>query len=185
MNTSTKIYLVDSPDSHANLLPLSFTRPVADFRVGITTIREKWEHFIPGNYNYYPVEYLREKFGDISDHNENALFISGSLIPDQNIADAINMLRPGEVLFKGETPLAYNATLANIINKEYKTLEFPGEPRIIKYVFDIFRLNPTLITEDFHRLTSGRNSQPLSDSNRVIGDFTDEEGRPHRRGCHN
>ena len=40
MNTSTKIYLVDSPDSHANLLPLSFTRPVADFRVGITTIRE-------------------------------------------------------------------------------------------------------------------------------------------------
>ena len=178
MNTSTKIYLVDSPDSHANLLPLSFTRPVADFRVGITTIREKWEHFIPGNYNYYPVEYLREKFGDISDHNENALFITGSLIPDQKIADAINMLRPGEALFKGEIPLAYNATLANIINKEYKTLEFPGEPRIIKYVVDIFRLNPTLITEDFHRLTSGRKSQPLSDSNRVIGDFTDEEGRP-------
>lgn len=177
MNNPTTIYLVDSPDSHENLLPLSFTRPVADFRLGITTIREKWEHFIPGRYNYYPVEYLREKFGDVTDPDEEALFITGALIPDKDIADAIQNLKPGEALFKGDTPLALHGTLNNILNKEYAAIEYPGDPRIVRYVFDIFLLNPALITEDFHRLTAGRKSQPLSDSNRVIGDFTDAEGR--------
>ncbi len=44
-------------------MPLSFTRPVADFRIGITTIKEKWEALFPARYSYYPVEYLREKYG--------------------------------------------------------------------------------------------------------------------------
>ena len=57
------IYLFDSQKSHENLLPLSFTRPVADFRIGITTIKEKWEALFPARYSYYPVEYLREKYG--------------------------------------------------------------------------------------------------------------------------
>lgn len=171
------IYLVDAPDSHENLLPLSFTRPVADFRIGISTIREKWEQHIPGIYNYLPVDYLREKFGDVSNPDAEAIFITGALIPDKEVADAILSMQPGEALCKNDTLLAFRGILSHLINKEYKTLEYPGQPRIIKYVFDIFRLNPEMIAEDFHRLTAGRKSQPLSDSNRVIGDFTDSEGR--------
>lgn len=178
MNIPTTIYLVDTPDSHENLLPLSFTRPVADFRVGITTIRQKWEDLLPGSYNYYPVEYLREKFGDVSDPDADALFITGALLPDPELIAAISNLLPGHALFKKDIPLAYHGTLNNIINKEWESIQYEGEPRIITYVFDIFLLNPQMIKEDFRRLTHGRVSRPLSDSNRVIGNFIDEEGNP-------
>lgn len=178
MNAPTTIYLVDAPDSHENLLPLSFTRPVADFRVGITTIRDKWEDMLPGKYNYYPVEYLRQKFGDVTDPDADALFITGALIPDPSLAEAIAVLAPGEALIKEDTPLAYHGSLNSMLEKAWTKVEYPGNPRLIKYVFDIFLLNPYIIKEDFYRLTRGRTSQPLSDSNRVIGDFTDENGCP-------
>ena len=44
-----------------NLYPLSLTRPISDFRVGILTIKEKWEFY----YNHVSVkteEYLKESF---------------------------------------------------------------------------------------------------------------------------
>lgn len=63
-----KIALFDNPDDHYDLLPLSFTRPICDFRVGITTIREKWESFLPdADIFALPVEYLRERFGQPDD----------------------------------------------------------------------------------------------------------------------
>lgn len=178
MTTQTNIYLVDTPDSHENLLPLSFTRPVADFRIGITTIREKWESFLPGCYNYLPVEYLREKFGNIENPDDVAIFITGALIPDTSLAEAIASLQPGEMLKKGTDLLAFHGTFKSILNKEWTEKDYPGNPRLINYVFDVFLLNPVLIKEDFLRITKGRKSMPLSDSNRVIGNFTDEEGNP-------
>lgn len=177
MNILKLIYLVDTPDSHENLLPLSFTRPVADFRVGITTIRRKWEDMLPGCYNYYPVDYLREKFGTVKDPDADALFITGALIPDKDVVDAIVTLLPGKALFKDSNLLAFHGNLNSFNNKEWEILQYQGEPRILRYVFDIFLLNPDIIKEDFFRLTNGRRSKPLSDTNKVIGNFTDSEGR--------
>ena len=51
-----KVVLFDTEENYQNLLPLSYTRPVAAFRIGIVTIREKWEHFLPGDYSFYPKE---------------------------------------------------------------------------------------------------------------------------------
>lgn len=172
------IYLADTPESHENLLPLSFTRPVAEFRVGITTIREKWEAHLPGNYNYLPVDYLRSKYGSEDSPEESpALFIKGALLPDKTLVDAIFSLRQGDALFHNGTLLAFYGGMSPYINKVWKVMEYDREPRIIKYTFDVFRLNPTLIAEDFFRLTDGRKSAPLSSSNKVIGEFTNEEGK--------
>ena len=57
-----KIILRDSRETHLNLLPLTYTRPVADLIVGINTIRQKWQMYLPGDYSYDVEEYLREKF---------------------------------------------------------------------------------------------------------------------------
>ncbi len=59
------IILFDDVNVKKNLLPMSFTRPLADFRVGITTIREKWERLIPGNYSYLTSDYLQAKFPNV------------------------------------------------------------------------------------------------------------------------
>ena len=69
-----KVVLFDTEENYQNLLPLSYTRPVAAFRIGIVTIREKWEHFLPGDYSFYPKEYLREKFPMECADDEEAWF---------------------------------------------------------------------------------------------------------------
>ena len=45
MTDSSNIVLFDGA-YHQKLKPLTFTRPVADLRVGILKIREKWELFL-------------------------------------------------------------------------------------------------------------------------------------------
>lgn len=177
MQTLETVYLFDSHESHENLLPLSFTRPVADFRVGITTIREKWQALLPASYRYLPVEYLREKFGDVHEPDEQACFIAGALLPDRDTVGEILALKPGEALLAGGSPVAFRGSWAAFSRGEWTAKEFSKDPDLVRHTFDVFLLNPKWIEADFFRLTAGRVSAPLDDSNRVIGDFTDSEGR--------
>ncbi len=172
------IYLFDSHESHENLLPLSFTRPVADFRLGLVTIKEKWMAFIAADYHYLPVDYLREKFGDGPHDDYEHIFIAGSLLPDHATAEAVMSLAPGQALLDGETPLAFHGSYNDFIAQNWDVKRCDEEFRIIRYVFDVFRQNYTEINNDYFRIIAGRKSCPLSDSNRIIGNITDEQGRP-------
>jgi UDP-N-acetylglucosamine diphosphorylase/glucosamine-1-phosphate N-acetyltransferase len=172
------IYLTDSEESHLNLLPLSFTRPVADFRVGISTIIEKWQHALPAHYSYLPVDYLREKFGNGPLPDETALFLNGALLPDPDLVRQISDLKPGNALICNDTLLAFCGTAEQFNKCEWTATEYSADIRIIKYVFDVFRLNPQMIEEDFRRLTANRESLPLHPSNRVIGDLCFADGTP-------
>lgn len=81
--------------SRESLLPLSFTRPVADFRVGILTIAEKWAKRLSApKYSFVTEEYLQEKFPqELADDN---LFINGSICPDEALVKAISSLKLGD-----------------------------------------------------------------------------------------
>ena len=180
-----KIYLFDSTETHENLLPLSFTRPVADFRCGILTIREKWEKYIPGTYGYYPVEYLRNKFGTVENFNEEAIFIAGNLLPRQELIDAINSLKPREALVKSSpkedakniSPFsyiyAYRGSLSSLLSGRIVSVPFPKGtttyvPPALNYLFDIFQKNGEEIIRDFQLITKGRKSQPIPECVRKI-----------------
>ena len=39
-------YILFDDHTWQNLLPLTFTKPVAEIRIGILTITEKWEHYL-------------------------------------------------------------------------------------------------------------------------------------------
>ena len=70
-------------DSRRNhLLPLTYTRPVADLRIGILTIKEKWEKHAMGSVSFLSQEYLKTKF-PTRRFAENYL-IAGSIIPEGN-----------------------------------------------------------------------------------------------------
>lgn len=172
-----KIYLFDSTENHEDLLPLSFTRPISDFRVGIRTIREKWESLLPGSYRYLPVEYLREKFGKTPDPEENVTLIAGSLLPDPYIINEIKSLSSGEALTDGGEPIAFKGRYADFTCQNFTAKPTSQQARRIKHVFDIFLKNPEEIRNDFFHITENRNSLPLSDTNRIIGDFEDPDGR--------
>lgn len=172
-----KIALFDNQEDHLDLLPLSFTRPICDFRIGITTIREKWQAFLPdADIRAIPVEFLRERFGKPDDPDEEMLYVSGTVVPDPEIAAEIVALKAGAAIVCNERPLAFRGSWNQLQSRIFDDI-FPRDIRRLRFVYDVFLLNPSLIVEDYLRITDGRISQPLPESNKVIGPLLDQQGR--------
>ncbi len=173
-----KIALFDNPDDHYDLLPLSFTRPICDFRVGITTIREKWESFLPdADIFALPVEYLRERFGQPDDLEEEFLFVSGAVVPDTDMAARIVSLKKGQAIISDSHTLAFRGSWNDLDSHDFHDV-FEEDLRRLRNVYDVFIMNPEVLVEDYLRITAERTSQPLPESNKVLGDTTDKDGNP-------
>ena len=158
-------------DSRSDLLPLTFTRPVADLRIGILTIREKWEMYLKSSTSSKTEDYLSEKFKAILSNNN--IFINGSILPDQKLISAIQSLNPGQYLVKANIIIAANCTkeeassFSNDISKAINIVQYTDEYTKISFLWDIFSKNGKAIEDDFKLLTIGRKSQTISASNQV------------------
>lgn len=160
------IILFDPVRVRANMLPLTYTRPVALLRHGIMTISEKWQRAIPGAYSYSTQDYLSMKYPMIEAADGDNLFIAGNLHPDAALVDAILALQIGEALtLNGET-IARRGNGEPTSTKEYDG----GEPFAINHIYDIFLTNDEAVRRDFAILTAGKTSKPLSDTCKLIGD---------------
>ncbi len=175
------IILHDIPSVWENLLPLSYTRPVADFLVGINTIKAKWERLLPATYSYSTQEYLAEKF-PIRESAEGNIVVASNVIPNAELAARVGELKPGEALVgenrKGERfPIAAAGDLAEA-RRALDTMPeeaevWSGRVERVGHLYDIFLLNSTQIEEDFAELTRGREGQSIPRSNIVIGSHDD------------
>ncbi len=166
-----KIILRDTRETHLNLLPLTYTRPVADLIVGINTIRQKWQMYLPGEYSYDVEEYLREKFPP-AEIGTGDLIITSNVVPEEILARTVANLHPGEKL------IAKNAA-GDTVDVALRVGDAPGaqieiayDSRVdtIDFLYDIFLLNARKIEEDFEFLTRNREGQSIPRSNTVIGD---------------
>lgn len=175
-----RIVLFDTEAIHADLLPISYTRPTAAFRLGIRTIREQWEELLPGEYFYRPVEFQRDKFGTCPADEPDMLFIAGNVVPDERLAVIIEGLRPGEALRQGKSIVAFRGSESQLDAGEWNAVidVDPSVARVLTFAYDIFQANGEAVKAEYRRVTRGRKSQPLSDSNRVIGEPVDAEGNP-------
>lgn len=170
-----KIYLFDTVESHENLLPLSYTRPLGAFRCGILTIKEKWENRIPADYSFYPVEYLRPTYGTVTDPKEEMLFIAGNLLPRAENIRAIEDLKAGEAILKEGKVVAFRGDLSSFESQQWTEKRHECALPMLNYVFDIFLNNPEEIKQDYKVMTRGRKSQPIPDCIRSLCDKGKEE----------
>lgn len=186
-----KILLFDSVGNHTDLLPITFTRPVCDLRVGIVTIAEKWHRMLPGDYGVLTVEYLREKYVPCPlSPDETALFIAGRMIPDEKTVEAVDTLAVGEMLCRASDGaiLAARCDEASFRRLDLdapadgqnvlKAVSYPGEVRCIDFLYHIFQYNGAAITEDYKALTKGRIGCSPDPSCRVIGSPYLPDGTP-------
>lgn len=175
------IILFDNPDVREDLLPLSFTRPIADFRIGISTIREKWEKVIPGEYSYLTAGYMSEKYPMTADGSADNLFVAGHIVPDysEEFAAAVTGLQPGEALqYNGDT-VAYRGNAEALCSGDFATLKNWDKPLTAIYrVYDIFLNNGDQIVKDFAQLDYSGN-QAVAGTNIIIGDAFAPDGRPN------
>ena len=159
--------LFDGP-SRNNLLPFTYTRPVADIRVGILTIREKWENYLEYSTTTVTEEYLSDKYPMV-EMDENVM-INASYCPNLELVELVKNLKENQAIFKGENVIAFftRETQEDIDFEAYEAIEFNEEAIEINNTWDIFSKNSEAIEEDFALLTKGETSQPIPASNNVI-----------------
>lgn len=170
MNNEVKVVLFDTFESFENLLPLSYTRPVADFRVGIMTIREKWEHYLPGNYSYKTTEYLGEKFPVAVSADEEVVFVAGNVLPDEDLAARVLALESGGALRDRSGLVAFRGSLRQFGELDPAESSVEGdEVSRIQYVYDVFRENGQEICRDYDLLAKRGKGQAPDASVTIIG----------------
>jgi len=165
------IILFDDTKTWQNLLPLTFTRPVSEIRIGILTIREKWEKQLKAKVSYLTEDYLSQKFPVVLDSKKDNYYISSNCIPDAKLVLKIKKLKPGTGIKSGNKLIAYNAGQKAFDNKLFlESAEiYSASVFTIDFPWDIFKKNAEALELDFDLITKGRKSQALSKSNTVIG----------------
>ena len=167
--------IVFDSDVRNHLLPLTYSRPVGDLRVGILTIREKWERYLsmPGSFltdaslkKLFPVKY-----------GENNLLVNGAVLPDEALANQVMDLLPGQAYQKEGVLVAAcldRQSVEALINADdfdnIEAFELTGDNlHHLRRPYDIFSLNDLALRRDFELLTAGRKSAPISETNTLIG----------------
>ena len=150
------------------LLPFTFTRPVADIRVGILTIREKWEKYLGSTTTTLTEEYLSEKFPMVE--LEENVMINASFLPNDILSEMISSLETNQAIFYNDEVVAFftNDSQEEVDFDTYEIFEFTQQCLKIENTWDIFYINDLAIREDFELITDGRTSQPIPTSVNVI-----------------
>src|SRR5690554_4506002 len=154
-------YILFDGNVRNQLLPFTFTRPVADIRVGILTIREKWEHFLGFITTTITEDYLSEKYPFLE--LEKNIFINASFLPSVNLVNIIKGLEENQAIFFNDEPIAFFTTEGQEVDFEtFDIIQYAHNDILrIEHTWDIFSKNGEAIKRDFEMLTKGRKSQPI------------------------
>lgn len=168
----------DTTAQHLDLLPLTFTRPVADLRIGILKIAEKWKHWFSEYFDNQAItisflteKYLSNKFP--LHYDTDNFYINGGLLPNQEITRQIFQLFNNEVISNEQHLLAVRT---NKIYDSYEAL-VEGIPvmqqmnegtTMISQLWHIFEQNRNQIMADYEIVTKGRKSQPITDPHTAV-----------------
>ena len=156
-------YILFDGEYRDNLLPLTYTKPVADLRIGILTIREKWEKYLGSTTTTVTEDYLSIKFPMVE--MEENVMINASILPNDALVDQIKNIKPNEAVFNdGELIAFYTHEDKEVDFDTYDHLEFDGDFIQIKHSWDLFKHNGEALEADFDLITKDRVSAPIPDT---------------------
>lgn len=162
-----KIVLVDT--NWKKFLPVSFTRPVSQLRCGILKINEKWEKQLGFDSVAMSEEYLNKKY--FQDFEGSTIIINSKVLPCEELIKSIKALSNKQILTANGTWLAIKSEsgFSQEIWKHSIPVMYNGELTFLEAWWDLYKYNGQEIENDFKLLTEGRETQPLSTSNNLIG----------------
>ena len=160
------LVLFDDPLIRKSLLPFTFTRPVADLRVGILTLAEKWKYWSGGEVSFLTEEYLRLKYP--STHSGDNYFINGAVCPDAELIEKVKSLKVNEGIMQGQVLLAVRTSAPTMASKvNWKLSPYNGAV-IIDKPWKIFQSNGNQIRLDYKWITANRLSGEVQDAHTRI-----------------
>lgn len=161
------LILFDDPVIRTALLPFTFTRPVADIRVGILTIAEKWEIRLSLTASFLTEPYLQRKYPLIS--GDDNLYINGAMCPTDELTAYVKQLAPGESLVTADGMLLALRTDqihsfgSSLTNSAQQTTVFTAHLPTMRQLWSLIAANGDQLSSDFALITAGRKSQPITD----------------------
>ena len=172
-----KIIFTEEYCNPKNLHPFTLIRHIQDIRIGILTIREKWEKFLKlPSFDKWEGYYLDDENSikiDKNIGNDTYLMIHANVLPSKSIISKIKKLQHGEFLsVANEGGIAYKFSAKEVMGlhkiKIARSVEFKESLKILQYPWQIFQLNDWAIREDFELITAKRKSKPISKTNKII-----------------
>lgn len=180
-------YILFDDVARKSLKPFTYIRPVCDIRIGILTIREKWEKYLGETTSTLTEDYLSNKFPII--FADSMTLINGSVCPTPKLVQAVKNLSVNQVLVCNDNIIAMSKTREDFISEGDDIEKIEVEEDFIKLnnVWDIYVYNDRAIREDFELITKGRKSQTLSSNNKLINpeNIFVEEGASVECACLN
>ena len=154
-------YVLYDSEVRDNLLPLTYTRPIAELRLGILSIREKWEKMLGASTTTQTQDYLAKKYP--LELKERNIYIDASFLPSGNLVGMIKNLTENQAIFYDNLPIAYFYTPNQNVNFDnFDIISYSHKDVIrISEVYHIFSFNQQAIEKDFRLLTQDRVSQPI------------------------
>ncbi|HMV14700.1 MAG TPA: putative sugar nucleotidyl transferase [Chitinophagales bacterium] len=156
-----------------NLLPLTATRAVAAMRVGILTIKEKWEKYLNTKVGIATQAYLQDKYGTINSSNA-VIYINACILPNPQLVEAILQLSDNSILKNGNQQIAFSTTQSlsdlsaiHAYSSNYESTFTNYE--FVEFPWSIFTLNGNEIRNDIQLLELKPNPEKLSKTNTILG----------------
>lgn len=155
------IILFDTPEQRKNLLPLTYTRPAAEFRCGIYKLSEKWSKR-GQNVSYLTEDYLSEKYQP--NYTEDNIYINGAVFYSTELWYEIQNL-------EFESALKHNNSIIAIRTSKNLSYNFDGSnftsrsinTKSINNIWDVFKYNGQEIRNDFTWVTANAKSEEITD----------------------
>ena len=174
---STRNLILFDDDNWRHLLPLTFVRPVSELRIGILTLREKWERLLNAKASYITQDHLADKYPVHLD-NDNIL-INSACLPTEKLMGYISKLKLNEAILNKEEFIAarldrhhFDQIISGNTIESINGIDISNEEHVIKKVcrpYHVFQYNGAELVSDFNLVTKGRTSKEISQTNSVIG----------------
>jgi len=154
-------YILFDGNVRNQLLPFTYTRPVADIRIGILTLREKWEKYLGSTTTTVTEDYLGIKWPMVE--LETNILINASFLPSENLVQLVKGLTENKAIFYKDEPIAFFSSEGQEIDFDrFEIIQYDHDDLLrIERTWDIFSKNHEAIKRDFDLLTQGRKSQPI------------------------
>jgi len=154
-------YILFDGNVRNQLLPFTYTRPVADIRIGILTLREKWEKYLGSTTTTVTEDYLGIKWPMVE--LETNILINASFLPTENLVQLVKGLTENKAIFYKDEPIAFFSSEGQEIDfNQFEIIQYEHDDLLrIERTWDIFSKNHEAIKRDFDLLTQGRKSQPI------------------------
>ncbi len=163
----------------SGMLPLTFTRPQAEIRIGILTVKEKWEAWMGTTASYLTDGALIGKYALVKQSDN--IFVTAAALPNEQLVMAVSNLEFGQALVSDGVLIAvrgsdftYDEAQSNSVER-FDVISYDSELILLDKVYQLIPYNKDQIKKDFELITRGRQSQLIDDTVSVVGSNKDPE----------